>query len=176
MQENRALRRCFLVTHYCLLMMVAQEYTKLADDNLTHYIDYKVSQYSATGGFSNITQGLLKRVINVSQNFMIEHLGESSVSQRDVQRCFSLIKFFHKHAPKAIRESGEAQAAEKLMQSAVILASSVAYFFRLPTDEVGRPVLRERYTAAVSVPFNFLPPSLPFFVPPSMFDLRAVQL
>eukprot|EP01043_Picozoa_sp_COSAG02_P017654 COSAG02_NODE_804_length_16991_cov_2.687840_4_plen_569_part_00 len=82
---------------------------------------------------------------------MFEHLGKSAVSQRDVQRCFSLIEFFRKHAPDDLRRE---MNEEQMMQSAVMLAASVAYFFRLPQEEVigldNRPIrLRDRYLKTI---------------------------
>eukprot|EP01047_Picozoa_sp_COSAG01_P012870 COSAG01_NODE_590_length_15129_cov_55.685895_2_plen_4125_part_01 len=139
------------------LDLLKWEYTKLSPENLNRYITDKVAKYSDSG-FSTETQNLLEKVINCSQTFMVQFLGESSVSQRDVQRCFKLIDFFQRHAPQSIRGDGE----EKLMQAAVALAASVAYYFRLPTDKVynvdedgrAKPTdvleLRELYVANVS--------------------------
>ena len=124
-----------------------RNYTKLSDENLELYIHHKVTSYSnESARFSRVTHDMLKLVIQKSQEFMFEHLGKSAVSQRDVQRCFSLIEFFRQHAPDDLQRDGP----EQMMQSAVILATSVAYFFRLPQEEVigldNRPIrLRDRY-------------------------------
>ena len=134
-----------------VLKALKWNYTKLGEDNLELYIHHKVSSYQDGGRvFSAPTQRLLSQLINASQNFMVNNLGESSVSQRDVQRCFSLIKFFRQHAPVEMHQQGE----EKLMQSAVVLAASVAYYFRLPTEVVigldKLPILlREHYVESV---------------------------
>eukprot|EP01047_Picozoa_sp_COSAG01_P033491 COSAG01_NODE_2467_length_7638_cov_4.917230_2_plen_1348_part_01 len=114
------------------LDLLKWQYTKLSEENLNRYINDKVTKYSGDVQFSQPTQRLLEQVINRSQTFMIERLGESSVSQRDVQRCFKLVDFFQCHAPQSIRD----QDQEMLMQAAVALATSVAYYFRLPTDRV----------------------------------------
>lgn len=134
-----------------VLRTLKWNYTKLGNDNLQLYIHHKVTSYSKGGAeFSRVTHDLLALVIQESQNFMMENLGQSSVSQRDVQRCFTLIEFFRKHAPAELQREG----TELMMQSAVMLAASVAYFFRLPTEEVigldNRPVcLREKFLRTV---------------------------
>jgi hypothetical protein len=129
-----------------------RNYTKLNRENLKLYIHHKVTSYSNEGAmFHRATHDMLAHIIELSQDFMFEHLGKSAVSQRDVQRCFSLIEFFRQHAPEDLKaEMNE----EQMMQSAVMLAASVTYFFRLPQEEVlgldNCPIrLRDRYLETI---------------------------
>lgn len=79
-----------------------------------------MTSYSNEGAqFSRVTHDMLALVIQESQDFMFQHLGKSAVSQRDVQRCFSLIEFFRRHAPVELQREGP----EQMMQSAVMLAA-----------------------------------------------------
>ena len=61
-------------------------------------------------------------------------LGRNSVSQREIQRCFSLIDFFWK-----MRFDGEIESSNDVYQPnpirCIVLALALIYYFRLPTTE-----------------------------------------
>jgi hypothetical protein len=70
----------------------------------------------------------------VSDEFGFSFSGRNTVSQREIQRCFSLIEFFWK-----MRFDDELEIGDQFYQPnpirCIALALALIYYFRLPTEE-----------------------------------------
>ncbi|CAF1683350.1 unnamed protein product, partial [Rotaria magnacalcarata] len=75
-------------------------------------------------------QTLMRSILN-AQNFCEKRLGHNSVSQREIQRCFSLIDFFWKLKYDDNNDKPDAMRC-------IALSLALIYYFRLPTKEDNR--------------------------------------
>ena len=63
----------------------------------------------------------------------IDYLGRSSVSQREIQRCFNLLGFFqHLQYENTPMTTGQNQEVDSLQ--CIALSIALIYYFRLPTE------------------------------------------
>ncbi|CAF1176839.1 unnamed protein product [Adineta ricciae] len=103
-------------------------YGTLDRDTLEEYIKQKIATFTSGSqtdhSIEDNTQTMLMESILNAQLFCKERLGENSVSQREVQRCFNLIDFFWKLRPN-----------ERNIQRCIALSIALIYYFRLPTRE-----------------------------------------
>ena len=118
-------------------------YGVLEAGSLRDYIEKKIVTVRATSTQQSshserqiekaIREMLTDSIIN-AQAFCEQYLGENSVSQREIQRCFNLIEFF-----RTMRFDGEPTNTDQVYQPdskrCIALALALIYYFRLPTEE-----------------------------------------
>ncbi|CAF1620984.1 unnamed protein product, partial [Didymodactylos carnosus] len=110
---------------------------------LSDYIEQKIAMFKVNSYTDNnrqtqvplegYAQAILCEAILKAQDFLTTHLGENSVSQREIQRCFQLVDFFW-----IMRYDDEIDVDNQSPPDPVrciALAISLIYYFRLPTKE-----------------------------------------
>ncbi|CAM4874703.1 unnamed protein product [Rotaria socialis] len=117
-------------------------YGALESRTLADYIIRKISMFQVTSSatvnkkmpLESYVQDTLADSILKAQEFCEKYLGHNSVSQREIQRCFSLIDFFW-----ALRYDDELKQNQKDYSPnpirCIALSIALIYYFRLPTKE-----------------------------------------
>ena len=117
-------------------------YGTLEPSSLRDYIEKKIATLRPSTAKQSHTEALLERRVQEmltdsivgAQAFCEQYLGENSVSQREIQRCFNLIEFF-----RTMRFNGEPAIGDQVYQPdsirCIALALALIYYFRLPTEE-----------------------------------------
>ncbi|CAF4186428.1 unnamed protein product, partial [Rotaria sordida] len=105
-------------------------YGALEPKTVNDYITQKVAKFDLNFSIESeqrtYLQGKLIKAILAAQAFCEEKLGKNTVSQREIQRCFTLIEYFY--------ESNKDEEDPDL-DRCIALSLSLIYYFRLPTDE-----------------------------------------
>ncbi|UJR16744.1 hypothetical protein I4U23_003644 [Adineta vaga] len=106
-------------------------YGSLEPRTLHDYITQKVTKFDLSFEMEPelriYLQGKLIEAILAAQAFCEEKLGKNTVSQREIQRCFTLIEYFY--------ESMKDEEEEPDLDRCIALSLALIYYFRLPTDE-----------------------------------------
>ncbi|CAM4822618.1 unnamed protein product [Rotaria magnacalcarata] len=117
-------------------------YGALESRTLADYIIRKISMFQVTSSatvdkkmpLESYVQDTLADSILKAQEFCEKYLGHNSVSQREIQRCFSLIDFFW-----TLRYDEELKYDRKTFSPnpirCIALSIALIYYFRLPTQE-----------------------------------------
>ncbi|CAF3853458.1 unnamed protein product [Rotaria sp. Silwood1] len=117
-------------------------YGALESRTLADYIVRKIAMFQVTSSaksgktmpLEDYVQGTLANSILRAQEFCEKYLGHNSVSQREIQRCFSLIDFFW-----TLRYDDELKFDQKSYTPnpirCIALSIALIYYFRLPTKE-----------------------------------------
>ncbi|CAF4718490.1 unnamed protein product, partial [Rotaria sp. Silwood1] len=105
-------------------------YGALEPKTVNDYITQKVAKFDLNFSIESeqrrYLQGKLIKAILAAQAFCEEKLGKNTVSQREIQRCFTLIEYFY--------ESNKDEEDPDL-DRCIALSLSLIYYFRLPTEE-----------------------------------------
>ena len=117
-------------------------YGALTSDILGEYISKKISMFQVNSSRSNGTampldrfvQETLANCILAAQRFCEERLGANTVSQREIQRCFTLIEFFWRMRYDDELENGQITSDPNPIRC-IALSLALIYYFRLPTEE-----------------------------------------
>ncbi|CAF2053256.1 unnamed protein product, partial [Rotaria magnacalcarata] len=117
-------------------------YGALEPASLKEYIDKKIAKFRINSlnnsqkvmPLEEYAQEMLAESILNAQHFCEKYLGQNSVSQREIQRCFNLIEFFW-----YMRFDDEIENDDNLYQPnpirCIALSLALIYYFRLPTEE-----------------------------------------
>ncbi|CAF4275233.1 unnamed protein product, partial [Rotaria sp. Silwood2] len=117
-------------------------YGALESKTLADYIVRKIAMFQVNSSANNdktmplerYAQETLSHAILTAQEFCEKYLGHNSVSQREIQRCFSLINFFWTLRYDHELNLGKAQNDPNPIRC-IALSIALTYYFRLPTKE-----------------------------------------
>eukprot|EP00698_Gefionella_okellyi_P000162 TRINITY_DN10146_c0_g1_i2.p1 TRINITY_DN10146_c0_g1~~TRINITY_DN10146_c0_g1_i2.p1 ORF type:complete len:5535 (-),score=1671.40 TRINITY_DN10146_c0_g1_i2:10-15267(-) len=99
---------------------------------LQQYVEHKITLFGrAERGLQlyDRTRRLFVHIIVTAQSQYVQRFGESSVSQRDIQRVFIFAEYLFHHR----RQMFAAQLTEKeALEKSILMAVALVYYFRLP--------------------------------------------
>ncbi|CAF3814466.1 unnamed protein product, partial [Rotaria sp. Silwood1] len=124
------------------LKYLTVSYGALESKTLADYIVRKIAMFQVNSSVNNdktmplerYAQKTLSNAILTAQEFCERHLGHNSVSQREIQRCFSLINFFWTLRYDHELHLDRVQNAPNPIRC-IALSIALTYYFRLPTKE-----------------------------------------
>ncbi|CAF1198278.1 unnamed protein product [Didymodactylos carnosus] len=113
-------------------------YGTLPNNQLYEYIQRKIKMFTIhldnkQMPLEDYAQGILCDAILNAQEFCANRLGENSVSQREIQRCFHIIDFFWKM--RYDDEFNDQDEHRPNPVTCIALSIALIYYFRLPTRE-----------------------------------------
>ncbi|CAF1064818.1 unnamed protein product [Adineta steineri] len=134
-------------------------YGALEPKTLNDYITQKVAKFDLNVAMEpelrTYLQGKLIEAILAAQAFCEEKLGKNTVSQREIQRCFTLIEYFY--------QSMKDEEEESDLDRCIALSIALIYYFRLPTEEDNKK-RKDQKTPSREEFAKLLSKSLPRFI------------
>ena len=112
------------------------QFPPLRGDELENFVEEKIRTAPMCSGadIDSVSVGRFAKMICIAQQGWSSIMGESSVSQRDIQRCLTIFAFFWEHPIESLRKAGEV-ANERLFRC-MVLAIATVYYLRIDDNRM----------------------------------------